>query len=54
MAVKSTMKGIIANMIRVNVELIFYYASAFRRIKRYLLHPEVLDRPADKVCEDID
>ena len=32
----------------------FYYASAFRRIKRYLLHPEVLDRPADKVCEDID
>ena len=32
----------------------FYYASAFRRIKRYLLHPEMLDRPADKVCEDID
>ena len=32
----------------------FYYASAFKRIKRYMLHPEVLDRPADKVAEDID
>ena len=32
----------------------FYYASAFKRIKRYLLHPEVLDRPAEKVTEDID
>ena len=32
----------------------FYYASAFKRIKRYMLHPEVLDRPADKVTEDID
>ncbi len=31
-----------------------YYASAFKRIKRYLLHPEVLDNPAEFVVEDID
>ena len=32
----------------------YYYASAFKRIKRYLLHPEVLDVPATNVVEDID
>ena len=32
----------------------YYYASAFKKIKRYLLHPEVLDKPADTVTEDID
>ncbi len=32
----------------------YYYASAFKRIKRYLLHPEVLDVPAANVVEDID
>ena len=32
----------------------YYYASAFKKIKRYLLHPEVLDKPADTVVEDID
>ena len=32
----------------------YYYASAFKRVKRYLLHPEVLDQPASTVVEDID
>lgn len=32
----------------------YYYASAFKKIKRYLLHPEVLDEPAKTVTEDID
>ncbi len=32
----------------------YYYASAFKKIKRYLLHPEVLDKPADKVVPDFD
>lgn len=32
----------------------YYYASAFKRLKRYLLHPEILDMPATKVSEDID
>lgn len=32
----------------------YYYASAFKKIKRYLLHPEVLDKPADTVAEDVD
>lgn len=32
----------------------YYYASAFKRIKRYLLHPEMLDTPAASVCEDVD
>ena len=32
----------------------FYYASAFKKIKRYLLHPEVLDKPAENVVEDVD
>ena len=32
----------------------YYYASAFKRIKRYLLHPEILDNTLDSVTEDID
>ncbi len=34
----------------------YYYASAFKRMKRYLHHPELLDStlPDDKVKEDID
>ena len=32
----------------------YYYASAFKRIKRYLLHPEQLDNPIETVVEDID
>ncbi len=32
----------------------YYYASAFKRIKRYLLHPEVLDQTLTEVVEDID
>lgn len=32
----------------------YYYASAFKRLKRYLLHPEILDVPAAKVIEDVD
>lgn len=32
----------------------YYYASAFKRLKRYLLHPEILDNFAEKVVEDID
>ena len=32
----------------------YYYASAFKRIKRYLLHPELLDNNAENVVEDID
>ena len=32
----------------------YYYASAFKRIKRYLLHPETLDNFAETVVEDID
>jgi len=32
----------------------YYYASAFKRIKRYLLHPEVLDNTLESVTEDID
>ena len=32
----------------------YYYASAFKKIKRYLLHPEALDEPAKSVTEDID
>ncbi len=32
----------------------YYYASAFKKIKRYLLHPELLDNNAEKVVEDID
>ncbi len=32
----------------------YYYASAFKRIKRYLLRPELLDNIAESVKEDID
>jgi len=32
----------------------YYYASAFKRIKKYLKHPELLDVSAEKVEEDID
>ena len=32
----------------------YYYASAFKRLKRYLLHPEALDKTLESVTEDID
>lgn len=32
----------------------FYYASAFKLMKRYLQHPEILDTPAERVVEDFD
>ncbi len=32
----------------------YYYASAFKRIKRYILRPELLDNFAETVNEDID
>ncbi len=32
----------------------YYYASAFKRLKRYLLHPEMLDKSPEKVLEDVD
>lgn len=32
----------------------YYYASAFKRIKRYILRPELLDDFAESVKEDID
>ncbi len=32
----------------------YYYASAFKKLKRYMLHPEILDTSAEKVVEDID
>ncbi len=32
----------------------YYYASAFKRLKRYLQHPEVLDETLESVTEDID
>lgn len=32
----------------------FYYASAFKKIKRYLLHPESLDETLSEVAEDVD
>lgn len=32
----------------------YYYASAFKRIKRYILKPELLDNFAESVNEDID
>ena len=32
----------------------YYYASAFKKIKRYLLHPELLDNFAETVIEDVD
>ena len=33
---------------------VYYYVSAFKRIKRYLLRPELLDNFAETVKEDID
>lgn len=32
----------------------FYYASAFKHLKRYLLHPEILEKSPETVVEDID
>ena len=32
----------------------YYYASAFKRLKRYLQHPEVLDETLESVVEDVD
>lgn len=32
----------------------YYYASAFKKIKRYLIHPEALDQSPSVVNEDID
>ena len=32
----------------------FYYASAFKRMKKILQHPEVLDETLTDVAEDID
>ena len=32
----------------------YNYASAFKKIKRYLLHPEVLDNTPETVHEDVD
>ena len=32
----------------------YYYASAFKKIKRYLQHPELLDETLTEVVEDID
>lgn len=32
----------------------YYYASSFKRLKRYLQHPEVLDETLESVTEDLD
>ena len=32
----------------------YYYASAFKRLKRYLLRPEILDKAPEKIVEDVD
>ena len=32
----------------------YYYASAFKKLKRYMLHPEILDKSPTTVAEDID
>ena len=32
----------------------YYYASAFRRIKKYLLRPELLEQSPETVTEDVD
>ncbi len=32
----------------------YYYASAFKKIKRYLQHPEMLDNGPQQVVEDVD
>jgi hypothetical protein len=31
----------------------YYYASAFKKLKRYMLHPEILDKSPSSVAEDI-
>ena len=32
----------------------YYYASAFKRLKRYLQHPEILDETLGSALEDVD
>jgi len=32
----------------------YYYASSFKRLKRYLQHPEILDETLESVVEDVD
>ena len=32
----------------------YYYASCFKKLKRFLLHPELLDVSPEKVVEDLD
>lgn len=32
----------------------YYFASAFKRLKRYILHPEILDKNLTEVKEDVD
>ena len=32
----------------------YYYASAFKRLKRYMQHPEMLDKSPEKIAEDIE
>ena len=32
----------------------YYYASAFKRLKRYLQHPEILDETLESAVEDVD
>lgn len=32
----------------------YYYASAFKRLKRYMLHPELLENGVENVIEDVD
>ncbi|MBE6635078.1 MAG: hypothetical protein E7617_02590 [Ruminococcaceae bacterium] len=32
----------------------YYYASAFKRLKKYMLHPELLDNSPETVTEDVD
>jgi len=32
----------------------YYYASVFKRLKKILQHPEVLDQTLESVCEDLD
>ena len=31
----------------------FYYASAFKLMRRYIEHPEVLETPPESVAQDI-
>ena len=32
----------------------YYYASAFKKLKRYMLNPDLLDTPVTHVTEDVD